>query len=444
MQASVVVVGAGIAGVSTAFHLAERGVEDVVICDPRPPLTLTSDKSTECYRNWWPSAAMVQIMNRSIDLLDLYDRRSGGFFNLNRRGYLYVTSDPEQLAALRADGLRAQNHGAGQLRDHDGASDYRPHDAAGVRSIDGADVLDRTGLERQFPYLSSDSIGAVHARRAGWMSAQQLGAWMLGEARDRGVRLVPEHVVEVSTSRSAVTGVVLGDSSHIAAPTVVNAAGPMLDRVASTTGVELPVHSEAHFKVAFRDLVSAVPREAPMLIWCDPQTLGWSMEERGLLEEAGRSELAGVLPGFCHGRPEGAGDSQWLVALWEYDRTVMEPQWPMPTDDLYPEVVMRGMSTMLPALGVYLDHLPQPFVDGGFYTKAPDNMPLIGPSGPAGSIVCGAMSGFGVMVAAAAGELAALHAAGGPLPEYAAAFRPGRFDEPEYVASMDGADAGQL
>ena len=99
---------------------------------------------------------------------------------------------------------------------------------------------------------------------------------------------------------------------------------------------------------------------------------------------------------------------------------------------------------MLPALGAYMDHLPQPFVDGGFYTKAPDNRPLIGPSGPAGSVVCGAMSGFGVMIAAAAGELAALHATNSPLPEYASAFHPGRFDDADYVASMEGADAGQL
>jgi glycine/D-amino acid oxidase-like deaminating enzyme len=47
-----VVCGAGIAGVSTAYFLTVgRGMSDVVLCDPLPPLTLTSDKSTECYRN---------------------------------------------------------------------------------------------------------------------------------------------------------------------------------------------------------------------------------------------------------------------------------------------------------------------------------------------------------------------------------------------------------
>ena len=47
MQADVVICGAGIAGISAAYHLAVRhGVKNIVIVDERPPLTLTSDKST--------------------------------------------------------------------------------------------------------------------------------------------------------------------------------------------------------------------------------------------------------------------------------------------------------------------------------------------------------------------------------------------------------------
>src|SRR4051812_30170635 len=54
-SADVVVGGAGIAGIAAAYPLAVRGgLTNVVIVDERPPLSLTSDKSTECYRNWWP------------------------------------------------------------------------------------------------------------------------------------------------------------------------------------------------------------------------------------------------------------------------------------------------------------------------------------------------------------------------------------------------------
>src|SRR6266849_4494826 len=87
VTAEVVICGAGIAGVAAAYHLAvRRGVRDVVLVDERPPLTLTSDKSAECYRNWWPGPGddMVAVMNRSIDLLEELARESGNVFRLNR------------------------------------------------------------------------------------------------------------------------------------------------------------------------------------------------------------------------------------------------------------------------------------------------------------------------------------------------------------------------
>ena len=50
-QAEVVICGAGIAGIAAAYYLAvKQGVRDVVLVDERPPMSLTSDKSTEAYR----------------------------------------------------------------------------------------------------------------------------------------------------------------------------------------------------------------------------------------------------------------------------------------------------------------------------------------------------------------------------------------------------------
>ena len=67
----VVICGAGIGGIAVAYYLTNRfGISDVILVDERPPLSLTSDKSTECYRNWWPGPgdAMVRMMKRSCGL----------------------------------------------------------------------------------------------------------------------------------------------------------------------------------------------------------------------------------------------------------------------------------------------------------------------------------------------------------------------------------------
>ncbi len=62
-----IIVGAGIAGISAFYLAVKQGLRDILIIDEKPPLSLTSDKSTECYRNWWPGSgnAMVALMNRN-------------------------------------------------------------------------------------------------------------------------------------------------------------------------------------------------------------------------------------------------------------------------------------------------------------------------------------------------------------------------------------------
>ena len=99
-SAEVVVVGAGIGGIAAAHELAvARGVRDVVIVDDRPPLTVTSDKSTECYRDWWPQPAMAALMGRSIARMEALAAETGNAFAMNRNGYAYVAGSEESAAA---------------------------------------------------------------------------------------------------------------------------------------------------------------------------------------------------------------------------------------------------------------------------------------------------------------------------------------------------------
>src|SRR5437879_11377935 len=117
--AEVVICGAGIAGIAAAYHLAvRRGVTGVVLVDERPPLSLTSDKSTECYRNWWPGPgdAMVLLMNRSIDLLEELARESGNVFRMNRRGYLFATAEPARVAHFVETARAVATLGSGPVR----------------------------------------------------------------------------------------------------------------------------------------------------------------------------------------------------------------------------------------------------------------------------------------------------------------------------------------
>jgi glycine/D-amino acid oxidase-like deaminating enzyme len=447
-QSDVVVIGAGIAGVSAAYELAVRHqMGNVMLVDPRPPLTLTSDKSTECYRNWWPNLPMVGLMSRSIDLLERMATESGNVFGLNRRGYLFVTAEEPRFHRMVEDAHHTSTLGAGPVRFHPGPIPYRPSPFEGlVGAPEGADIL--VGPEvvlEHFPYITPDAVGAVHVRRAGWFSAQQLGAWMLDQARSEGLELVVDEVVDIGTSAGAVSSVQLAGGDQIASPVVVDAAGPMAGPVAAMAGLDLPLFSELHLKVACRDHLGVIPRDAPMIIWSDPQRLDWADDEREALTAEQRDDLLGELPVFCHGRPEGGSDSPYLLGLWEYHGVVAEPVWPLPEDPLYPEVVLRGLTTMVPGLAVYRDRLPQSTVDGGYYTKTRENRPLIGPAGPAGFHLLAGLSGFGVMVAAGAADLLARHVVAAELPDYSDAFLLDRYDDPEYLSTLSGPlSSGQL
>src|SRR5512139_3303065 len=117
--ADVVICGAGIAGVAAAHFLSKAGIKNILLLDERSPLTLTSDRSTECYRNWWPDFQVLALMNRSIDLMEDLAEDSSNAFRMNRRGYLYVTGDKTKMPALEAQGRRISAAGGGPLRIHE-------------------------------------------------------------------------------------------------------------------------------------------------------------------------------------------------------------------------------------------------------------------------------------------------------------------------------------
>jgi glycine/D-amino acid oxidase-like deaminating enzyme len=96
-------------------------------------------------------------------------------------------------------------------------------------------------------------------------------------------------------------------------------------------------------------------------------------------------------------------------------------------------------------MGAYLHRLPQPRYDGGYYTKTLENRPLIGKLPVQGAYIIGALSGFGLMAACAAGELLAQHLTGSELPGYAPAFSLERYQDTNYVSTMQNSQqSGQL
>jgi glycine/D-amino acid oxidase-like deaminating enzyme len=457
VTADVVICGAGIAGIAAAYHLSvKHGIRKVVLVDEGAPLSLTSDKSTECYRNWWPGPGdvMVRLMNRSIDILEGLARESGNRFHLNRRGYLFATADSARIQIFVQAAEEAASLGAGSVRYHRaqaGDSPYLPAPAQGFEGQPvGSDLItDQALIREHFPYLSESTVAVVHPRRCGWLSAQQLGMYLLEQSREHGVVFRQGKLEKVDLSGGRVEAVHLRQGSgHIRIPTanLVNAAGPFFPHVARMIGIDLPVSHELHLKIAFRDPLRVIGRDAPLLIWTDPAALPWSEDERATLARSDETRhLLNEFPSGVHARPEGGPDSDVVLALWTYDVRPVQPVFPFIADPYYPEIVFRGLAVMFPGLSAYFGRLPKPVVDGGYYTKTRENRPLIGPLPFKGAYLIGALSGYGIMASCGAAELLAAHLTNSELPSYAPAFTLERYQDPEYQKLLEKwGDTGQL
>jgi glycine/D-amino acid oxidase-like deaminating enzyme len=391
---------------------------------------------------------MLRFVSRSIDLLEESAEESGNAFRLSRRGYLFATAREAGVEALRTTAREVSAFGMGALREHATADTYEAARAEGYRDRPtGADLLVGDAARRAFPYLAPEMQGALHVRRAGWMNAVALGAWLLRRAIGAGVTVVHDAVTSVDTTGGRVRAVRLASGRELATERVVLAPGPMLHAAGRMLGLDLPVALELHAKMLLRDPRGAVPREAPFVIWNDGMTLPWSAEERAALGSDESARLLEEFPGGVHARPVDGphGDELWLI--WTYDTApYAAPTWPPAFDPHHGEILLRGASRMIPGLSAYLGRGHEGIVDGGYYCKTPENRPLIGPLPVEGAFVVSALSGYGVMAGHGAGELLAAHVVGAELPRYAAAFLPSRYDDPAYLSRVTGAGAlaGQL
>jgi glycine/D-amino acid oxidase-like deaminating enzyme len=414
VKPDIAVIGAGIAGVAAAHFLlaADPGI-DVLIIDRESPLSQTTAKSGENFRGPWPDPGMAALAERSIVLMESF----GAPVGLKFSGYDFVSG-------------RA------------GADRFLPHGAVGgVRRWN-----DPAAIRASFPYLSASISSVTRLDRAGFVDVHALGSALFRTARRSGARHLVADVTAIEPADSGYRLHCINDADRItlACERLVLAGGPFNGWLAARLGIELPVENFLQRKIVVPDPLRLIPRDMPFTIYADPQRLHWSAGDREAI--AGEPEYAWLLEEFppgLHIKPEGGGR---IKMGWAYNRLASEPVREPPGDDGFADIVMRGASCFIPALRSYVEEMPTPVRDfAGYYTRTNENWPLIGPLSLDGVFTIAALSGFGTMVACAAGELLAAWMTGSDLPAYARQFSPARYDNPDQVSAMRSLAAdGQL
>lgn len=434
----VVIVGAGIAGIATAYYLStQHGISNILLVDKRPPMTHTSDKSGSNYRNWWTHPAMMQLTNHSIDLMDKLASDKGNFFNMNRRGYGYFSQRQEILPDLET---YSSSPTMGEIRVHDNSLNaYHPQENFDNR---GADVIIGHDLVKQVaPFVSDDIQSMIHVRRAGWISTRVMAQHMLDTATQSGLLEMRGEVTHLDHCNEQSTLIITtphGDYK-IHTSKLVLATGPSLPHFGKMLNIDFHAYNVMHQKVMLCDNKQVIPDGMPFMIFRDSPPVDWSEDELTYLEQHAESVS---IPGNFHIRRV---NDQWIHIGWAFNRQRIVNTDETPFDKMFPKVLVKGISSFIPSLKPYVETLPQPIVvSGGYYTRTLENLPILQETSYSGLYVIGALSGFGVMVGCGAGELMSRMITGHTLPAYVDNFSLSRYDRPDYYNLMESYSSGEL
>ncbi len=443
-EGDIAVIGAGIVGIATAYYLKQKKPDaQVILIDADQPMALTSAQSGENYRNWWPHPMMTAFTDRSIDLMEDLARQTNNLINMNRRGYVLATRSEDIDTVMQELEFGYSQLKNNEIRVHSGkfVKTYQPPDSPDWESApSGVDVIkDQTLIKKTCPSYDNKIKTIIHVRRAGAISAQQMGQYMLQQFKHAGGLIIKAEVKGIDrqdgfnlyTNQLDVT---------IKAQRIVNAAGPFIQQIAQMLAVELPVQNTLQQKIAFEDSARVIPRNMPFSIDLDAQHIDWDEEERQLLfDSEDHRWLTEMFPGAIHCRPEGGDNGTWLKLGWAFNSTSTTATRTPTLLDSFPEIVLRGAARLNPSLKHYCTTMPSSMHHyGGYYTLTEENWPLIGQMDTQieGAYVVGAMSGFGTMAACAAGELCADLLLEANVPNYAAAMSPQRYKVKNLMAEI--------
>lgn len=456
----VVIIGAGIAGISTAYYLATKhNITNVLIVDKRPPMTFTSDKSGSNYRNWWSHPAMVKLANHSIDKMDELANKTHNIFNMNRRGYAYFSRNADVEPYLK----RYSQDEVGEIRIYRGdAKTYQPEENP---ELAGADVLVGNDIIKQYaPFVEEDIQAMVHVRRAGWLSTRVMAHHMLDTASGLGVAELRGEVVAFGDGNGKRWELSVNTpygQQFITTHKLLKTVGPNGVSGWATGVTNLPISNVFHQKVMMRDNGKILPDGMPFMIFTDSPTCDWTGEERNyLVEHVGSDKI----PGNFHIRRV---NNEWIHLGWAFNNKTTDDVDAVQFEPLFPKVVLKGMSSFIPELKSYIETFPVPsqyggeyfvnpsrkldtdnitlpiIVSGGFYTRTHENLPIIHSARP-GHYAITALSGFGVMMGCGIGDIMSDMIAGKDVPEYVKAFSADRYKDPDYMEQITKFDSGEL
>ena len=294
-QARAVIIGGGIVGCSTAYHLGKLGWKDTVLLERHKLSSGSTFHAAGLVGQLRTSANITQLLGHSVALYNTLEAETGLATGWKMNGGLRLACNAARWTELRRQATTAHSFG---LEMH---------------------LLSPQEARDLWPLMDiSDLVGAAFLPTDGQVNPSDITQSLAKGARMRGVRILEDtRVLGIELDRGRVRAV-LTEHGRIECEVVVNCAGQWAREVGQMAGVNVPLVSVQH-QYLITEAIPGITRDLPTLR--DPDRLTYYKEEVGGLVMGGYEPnpipwaVDGIAPGF---------NFQLLQPDWEHFQPILD------------------------------------------------------------------------------------------------------------------------
>lgn len=343
--AQIVIIGGGVMGASTAYHLAAAGAKEVLLLERSAHLEqAATSRCAGGVRYQFATPVNIELSKISLPMLERFKDELGVDPQYRQIGYLFVLTRPHDLDSFKATVELQRQMGVN------------------TEWLDGDEVRRRLPLMRFEDALAGtihpkDGLADPSSVNLGYLDrARELGVRVAMETQLLGVHLEHDRVASVTTNRG-----------QISCEQVVDAAGPWAATVGQLVGLDIPIRPVRRQMVTTSP-IAELPPDFPFVIDF-ARSLYFHPEGEGLLTGMSNPD-------------QSAGFDQTIDEDWEVAAL---------------EAAMQRMPI--------LERAGRLAGWAGLYEVTPDAHPIFGPTEIDGFWIVGGFSGHGFMHGPVAGKL---------------------------------------